>query len=84
MAPDASTARRYLDRRPPPAGEVLVIASPASVACLDGLHLRRSDRVEWLRGWSDGARGRELAGAVERAAVVGHFGGARHAFAVDA
>lgn len=84
VAPDASAARRYLARRTPTAGEVLVIAEAEGLGRLAGLRLRRRDRVEWLVGWCDGARGRDLALAVECAAAVGCFGAARHAFAVDA
>lgn len=84
IAPDASAARRYLARRAPTAGEVLVVTGQDGLAGLDGRRLRRRGRVEWLQGWSEGAGGRERAIAVERAAAVGHFGSARHAFAVDA
>ena len=59
-----------------------MIAEAEGLGRLAGLRLRRRDRVEWLVGWCDGARG--LALAVERAAAVGCFGAARHAFAVDA
>ena len=84
IASDTAAVRRYLARRPPPGGEVLVLVGPGSMALLDGAALRRGDRIVWLPGWSAGPHGRDLAIAVERAAAVGLFGTARHVFAVDA
>ena len=84
IAPDMAAVHRYLGERPPSGVEVLVITGAKSLAKLEGVRLRRRDRVEWLRDWSTESRGRDLAIAVERAAATGLFGHARHVFGVDA
>lgn len=84
IAPDLPAAHRYLGDRAASGAEVLVITGPASLVTLERVRLRRRDRVEWLRGWSAGSRGRDLAVAVECAAATGLFGHARHVFGVDA
>ena len=83
ISSDATAVRRHLSGRGGAGEDVLVITGTDSLARLDGVRLGRRDRVEYLEGWSSGPQGRELALAVERAAAVGLFGRARHAFAVD-